>query len=185
MKTWQKIFLTVVIGGLVLKPKQKTITTGGGTAGGGYDPPLPGSKFRSPLTPLVIRNDSQGHGHFGARRAGGLRSHKGIDLICYEGQTVYCPIYGYVNRVSRPYANDTNYIGCEITGTGKHSGYKIKIWYMTPIRVGEDVIPGSHLGSAQAISRKYGGGMKDHIHLQLYHNGQVINPTPLFNFPIA
>ncbi len=184
MTTWQKIFLMAVIGGLVLKPKRKTITTGGGASGGGYDPPSPGSKFRNPLSSMIIRNDSQGHGHFGARRAGGLRSHKGIDLICFEGQTVYCPIYGYVERRSNPYANDSRWTGCKIVGTGKHKGYSMKIWYMQPIKIGESVIPGSHLGSAQAISGKY-TGMKDHIHLQLYFINQVIDPTPFFNFPIA
>ncbi len=56
---------------------------------------------------------------------------------------------------------------------------------MTPIRVGEDVIPGSHLGSAQAISNKYSRGMKDHIHIELRYNNQVIDPTPYFNIPIA
>ncbi|MDX2248225.1 MAG: M23 family metallopeptidase [Bacteroidia bacterium] len=130
-----------------------------------------------PVLPVTIREDSQGDGKFGAKR--GSRSHQGVDLLVFEGQPIYTPIEGIVNRVSYPYANDSRYSGLEITGTGTYEGYTVKIFYLAPGAIGKAVKQGDSVGFAQSISKKYGGGMQDHIHLELRHQGELMDPWPL------
>lgn len=92
---------------------------------------------------------------------------------------IYTPIEGIINRVAYPYADDSRYSGLEITGSGPHEGYTIKIFYLLPGAVGKAVKKGDVVGVAQSISKKYGGGMQDHIHLELRHKGELLDPWPL------
>ncbi len=138
--------------------------------------------FGLPVSPASMRNDSMGAGHFGASRDGGSRSHNGIDLLVAEGQPVASPIDGVFTRYARPYANDARYDGLLITGTGRYSGYEVKLFYLNPLPalLGQTVAMGDTIGIAQAISRKYGSGMRDHIHLELRHEGVLIDPQTVF-----
>jgi murein DD-endopeptidase MepM/ murein hydrolase activator NlpD len=45
-------------------------------------------KYVSPVTNIIIRNDSYGDGHFGASRSNGKRKHKGVDLKAKVGEPV-------------------------------------------------------------------------------------------------
>lgn len=119
--------------------------------------------------------DAQGCGHFGAPR--GTRKHAGLDVECVPGATVHAPWAGTVERTADPY------------GDGKYSGLLIridartayKVMYMAPLGglVGSKVAAGDTIGYAQDISRRYSAGMKPHLHLEVYVDGQAIDPEPL------
>ena len=119
-----------------------------------------------------IRSDKQGDGHFGASR--GNRTHQGLDFLCEPGQIVRAAISGKLSR-SRPYHNDTEYVGCGIWG----KKYMVKMWYFTPYEdlIHDQVKAGQEIGLAQDISQKYGGSMLPHIHLGLWS----LEPTTLLN----
>jgi len=139
-----------------------------------------------PLNPMIIRDDSQGSGYFGAPR--GSRTHQGLDLVCAKGQPVHSPIDGTLNRYASPYADDLRWKGCEITGTGRDLGYTIKLFYMDPqALVGTAVNRGEQLGNCQAISEKYTPAMTNHLHVEVRRGGQLMDPAPLFfgNQPLA
>jgi murein DD-endopeptidase MepM/ murein hydrolase activator NlpD len=118
-----------------------------------------------------IRFDSKGSGAFGASR--GSRMHKGTDYLCSPGQDVYSPISGHVMRVAYPYADDPNYSGILI----QSENIGIKMFYFEPFLhlVKQRVNAGDVIGVAQDISKKYGGDMKPHIHLECVN----INPAEL------
>lgn len=125
----------------------------------------------------VMRNDSEGHGHFGASR--GSRKHKGVDLVVIPGATVYSPINGKVVRAVKPYADDDVLSGILIDGTGEHEGFQFKILYIKPdaVLIGNSVTKGQRIGIAQAVSRKHGAAMTDHIHVEFIAMGQLADPT--------
>jgi len=123
-------------------------------------------------TGLGLREDSGGSGRFGSPR--GQRKHKGIDLLCEPGQVVLAPTFGRIVRAF-PYADDTKYVGCRIF----NDQYMSKLFYFVPYEdlIMDDVQAGQEIGIAQDISQKYGGGMRAHIHLELWK----LNPTILLN----
>jgi murein DD-endopeptidase MepM/ murein hydrolase activator NlpD len=135
-------------------------------------------KLTAPVVPLSIRNDSSGSGHYDSSR--GARSHKGIDFLVTKGQPVMSPISGTIKRKAFPYAKDLKWEGVFIEG----ADFDVKIFYMTPLSniVGKSVKMGEKIGEAQAISQKYGGKMKDHIHVEaLDKKGNHLNVEDLFN----
>lgn len=136
-----------------------------------------GSKLVAPVIPLSIRNDSSGSGHYESSR--GSRSHGGVDFLVQKGQVVMSPIAGIVTRKAFPYAKDLKWEGVYIKG----EDFDVKIFYMTPLSniVGKTVKMGEHVGEAQAISQKYGGSMKNHIHVEVWKNGKNINSEEIFN----
>lgn len=121
-----------------------------------------------------LRSDPAGHGGFQASRGG--RKHAGVDLLVRPGQKVYAPIDGQTRRAI-PYRDDTRYQGIAIKGTGKYQGLEVKIFYMLPDLSRSHVQKGSVIGKGQAISRKYSSTMKDHLHIEIRINGQLIDPT--------
>lgn len=125
-----------------------------------------------------IRNDAMGSGIFGASRSGGTRKHNGIDLIFAPGETVLSPITGTVTRLALPYANDPSYSGIEI----KNDDYRIKLFYISPaVAVGTAVNAGQAIATAQNIAAKHGGGMVNHVHIEVYDNrGILLDPAKLF-----
>lgn len=57
------------------------------------------------------------------------------------------------------------------------------MWYLTPtVKPGQEISRGQAIGKAQKISTKYGKGMIDHVHLEVWPGGQspAIDPAPLF-----
>jgi hypothetical protein len=113
-------------------------------------------------TGKAIRSDSEGDGHYGARR--GAVRHKGIDLLCVPGQDVLSPVAGFMLRVAFPYADDLSWTGIVIQG----DWCRLKMFYLEPyINItGAKVSAGQPVGKAQDISRRYSDKMQPHIHLE-------------------
>lgn len=127
-----------------------------------------------------IRSDGYGQGRFGASRDGGKRKHNGLDLVVTTGETIYSPIAGKVVRYSNPYPNDSRYTGLHI----QNGEYLVKMWYLTPtVKPGQEIDRGQAIGKAQKISTKYGAGMVDHVHIEVWvpnGSGKSVDPAPLF-----
>jgi murein DD-endopeptidase MepM/ murein hydrolase activator NlpD len=127
------------------------------------------------VSPVRLRDDAQGSGQYGAPRSG--HTHMGTDLVVTPGQPVVAPTSGTITRIAYPYANDLQWQGLEMM---LENGLVMKLFYMAPLGnlIGQKVTAGTIIGYAQDISRKYGGGMLDHIHIELFENGNHINPEP-------
>lgn len=117
-----------------------------------------------------IRSDPAGSGEYGARRSGGRRKHRGIDLLCDPGQSIKAPISGKIIRGARPYAKDARYHGFLIRG----AEMEIKIFYckLLPGMIGKTVRRGQVVAVAEDVTKKHGGGMLPHVHLEITN----INP---------
>jgi len=126
-----------------------------------------------------MRNDTLGLGHFGASRDGGTRTHEGVDILVYEGQPLYSPFEGILTKEFYPYSGDTRFYGFDLVGTGRFEGLKVRIMYCRAIKdkIGKAVKAGELVGYAQKISKKYSVLMKDHIHVEVYEAGVLVDPT--------
>lgn len=128
-----------------------------------------------PLNPILkrmkIRVDSMGDGRFGSSRGG--RSHNGIDLICTPGENVFSPIDGKVLRISNAYSDDSHYLNIVL----QNSEFLVKVMYVKPkVSAGTTVKKGDVIGVAQAINKKYGSAMTNHIHFEVWKDGKAVNP---------
>ena len=131
-------------------------------------------KYQSPLKKMVIRQDSMGSGNFWKSRIGHF--HEGIDLECTLGETVFAPISGTIIRKAYPYPTDKRFEGCVI----QNETQEVKFFYMVSNRVGQKVKAGETIGVCQAINTKYSSAMKNHIHLEIRENGELINPETVY-----
>jgi murein DD-endopeptidase MepM/ murein hydrolase activator NlpD len=122
------------------------------------------------------KHDAWGSGAFGASRTG--HSHQGLDFVAMAGESVLSPVDGVVTRQLWPYATDTRYTGLEIDGSGEWAGYKIKLFYVTGVKLGK-VAAGDVVGTAQDLEKKY-KGITNHVHVEVRLNGTLKNPTDLF-----
>ena len=139
-----------------------------------------GKKFHSIGKQNKIRSDGYGNGRFGASRDQGKRQHEGIDLVVTPGESILSPITGKIVRYAYPYPDDPRYSGVHI----QNDEYLVKMFYLSPVLVkpGQQVTQGQAIGTAQKISTKYGSGMIDHVHVEVWLNGtnKAIDPAPLF-----
>lgn len=134
------------------------------------------------VTPQKIRNDAAGKGSFGVDRENGKRKHNGIDLLVNPGQFVHTPIPGTVVRYAAPYPEDSRWGGLLIQGLDEYADYQVKIFYITPqVKPGQTLAMGTIIGKAQGISLKYSSNMLDHIHVEVYKNGNLINPAAVLS----
>ena len=122
--------------------------------------------------------DPQGCGTFGAGR--GSRTHKGIDIVFEVGEDVLSPISGTISRYPIPYANDRSIKGIEI----KNASYRVMLFYVeNQLPIGTKVTKGQKIATAQNIAGKYGGGMINHVHLEVYDSkGALLNPEKLYGY---
>jgi hypothetical protein len=98
---------------------------------------------------------------------------------------------GTILRTLDPYSRSPGikgvFTGVRIEGP---NGLWIEIFYVAPLDkefpVGAKIKAGDLLGYAQDISVVYplkgDGAMTNHIHIQAWRDGKIIDPTPLF-FP--
>ncbi len=138
-----------------------------------------GSFHRVASSKKVRGKDKFGSGAFGASRDGGSRSHNGIDFVVTPGETIFSPITGTVVRYAAPYPDDSRYSGVVI----QNEEYLVKIFYILPnqVKPGQKVSRGQAIGVAQKISTKYGAGMTEHVHVEVWPGGKApANPGPLF-----
>jgi hypothetical protein len=133
-------------------------------------------KISSPLSyPLILRNDNQGLGHFGAPRGG--RKHQGIDFLANPGSAIMAPISG-IMRPLTVYSTDTRWKGVSI----KNNTTEVKIFYIHPLIVNNThVYNGTRIGTAQDRA-SVSPGMKNHIHVEVYINGKLVDPSPYFSY---
>ena len=146
--------------------------------------------FRSPtgksISTTSIRTDSEGSGDFDAPRdrtneegekIKGL--HKGLDLLTNVGDIIYSPIPGIIEPTKAFTNSKTN--GIKIRGTGRFTGYTIKIFYVNPTKLsGTKVGFREKIGTAQDLSLDYDDKVQDHIHfsVQVNKNGKTYNINP-------
>lgn len=126
----------------------------------------------------VMRRDALGNGAFGARRR--AHTHQGLDLVARRGEPVYSPVDGTFVRRGKPYANDDRFSLVVLNG----EGLEVKLMYVAPkdgLRPGDPVKRGEVIGTAQAVSDKYGDDMTDHVHVELRRvvGAHLLNPAPL------
>ncbi|HET7792151.1 MAG TPA: hypothetical protein VFL64_02095, partial [Rhizobacter sp.] len=128
-----------------------------------------------PIARFVVRqqrsrtHDKFGSGQYGARRDGGTRTHRGLDVVTTPREAVFSPIDGTVVREARPYPGDRLMRGLVIHGRGEWTGYRVKIFYAEGLVCG-DVQAGQPIALAQDLSLKY-PGITNHIHLELSRDG--------------
>ena len=131
--------------------------------------------------------DGAGSGKFGAGRVS--RNHNGVDILSTDGDQILSPMDGYISKVGyRIYTNKCAYlVGVDITGVGIYEGYKIRLFYVksnlsknTPVNRG-DVIGSQQSLNNNCYPKRYNRGgeykMKNHVHVELYYNGVLKNPS--------
>jgi murein DD-endopeptidase MepM/ murein hydrolase activator NlpD len=122
--------------------------------------------------------DAGGSGAFKAPRRGG-RPHEGFDILVRAGDAVPAPIAGVFMRYGFCYADEPDYRYVSIHGAG---GVEVRIFYVERSRSlapGAYVQAGDVIGTAQAISRRYGGRLPDHLHVEVRVDGKPVDPEPL------
>ena len=134
------------------------------------------TKFYSVLDEMKLRgNDPTGHGYYGAKR--GSRKHKGLDILSKPSDAVYTPIEGKVTKIGQVYSQTAIYKYVEIS----NKTYRIRLMYCFPlVSVGEEVAACDVIGQTQDIASFWGGDMSNHIHIEVYKNGLLTDPEPLF-----
>ena len=140
--------------------------------------------MHSPLKAIIDRgNDPTGFGHFGAKR--GDNKHKGHDIISVPGESVVSMINGTVTKIGYPYggraASHLRYV--EVT----EGEYRIRLMYLEPtalITEGDYVCAGDRVGYASDIAKYHNKGKKkgqalmlNHLHIEIYKNGKLIDPN--------
>lgn len=135
-----------------------------------------------PVSPLRVRMDPLGDGHFGSSREG--HTHQGVDLETTAGAIVRSPVAGVVTRTFYVYQDSQKWTGIEVKTP---SGHRVKVMYVVPgIALQSNVQIGDALGTAQPIHERYGAAMHDHIHVEVWTPaGKPINPEPLFGAALA
>ncbi|XP_075891272.1 leukocyte cell-derived chemotaxin-2-like [Nelusetta ayraudi] len=118
-------------------------------------------------------SDSWGAGHFGAPRV--TRTHRGLDIVCADGATVYAPFDVTINRKVIVYIDPTKAAinnGLKLTG----GGLCFKLFYIQPDKTSGTVKKGNRLGTMLPMQQVY-PGITSHVHVQMCDNS---DPTPYF-----
>ncbi|XP_031697659.1 leukocyte cell-derived chemotaxin-2-like [Anarrhichthys ocellatus] len=118
-------------------------------------------------------SDGWGDGHYGARR--GTREHKGLDIVCSDGSTVYAPFNVTLNGgvivytdVKKAAINN----GINLRG----EGLCFKLFYIQPDRLSGSVMKGERIGVMMPMQMVY-RGITSHVHVQMCDKS---DPTPYF-----
>ena len=161
--------------------------------------PIPAVKdIRFPLLGYLpqIRNDEAGQGTFKASRNNESGLHEGVDFLAPAGTRVVSPFPGTVvagANFSRGLPR------VEVVGTGDYQGYRMMLGYVESNGITSTNAAGTVIGSVVRLDGKEkrsirgikeevdipGKGykdvnMKNHIHVELRYNGELINPTDKF-----
>ncbi|XP_039639956.1 leukocyte cell-derived chemotaxin-2-like, partial [Perca fluviatilis] len=105
----------------------------------------------------------------------GTREHKGLDIVCRDGSTVYAPfdvtLHGKVTVYTDPAKAAIN-SGINLRG----EGLCFKLFYVQPDKTSGSVRKGERLGVMLPMQRVY-PGITSHVHVQMCDKS---NPTPYF-----
>lgn len=134
--------------------------------------------------------DAFGGGGFNAprSRSGKSYGHKGLDFLANPGDLLIMPFQAFVTRQGLAYSG-ADLGSLHLEGIGEWVGYTAKILYaikLGTLEFNQGVLAGGPLGEAQDVAsyheKKAGDGrkMKNHVHFELRHKGELIDPTPLF-----
>jgi len=125
-----------------------------------------------------IRNDSAGHGYYGAPR--GSRTHKGLDFTCEPDFSVYSFSAGRVSKIGYPYSDDLSYRYVEVKTP---EGLRFRYFYVEAynwIELTSDISAGQPIGDCQDIMARYPGDMQNHYHLEIKTpDDEYLNPMPI------
>jgi len=121
---------------------------------------------------IPIRSDIFGDGHFGARRSGGRRKHKGLDIKADIGKPVFASKSGVVKT------------GWVKKGMGKyvkikHHGNYITIYgHLSKITVENDqwVWQGSKIGEVGKTGNANYKGIQPHLHFEIRYKNKHVDP---------
>ncbi len=150
-----------------------------GTASGSQQA-NPNRVWENPTGGQVRGCDSQGCGGYGEGRSYG--PHQGADYVATPGQDVVAVTDGVIDKIGYPYTNDLSYRYARITTL---DGYVVRQLYVAPasgISVGASVSAGQTIGTYQGLGTRY-PGITEHVHVDIRHNGQQVNPTTLIPSP--
>lgn len=118
-------------------------------------------------------SDRWGQGHYGARRS--EREHKGLDIVCSDGDEVLAPfdveLNGRVTVYTDPKKSAINN-GINLRG----QGLCFKLFYVRPDRVSGSVRKGQRIGLMLPMQQVY-PGITSHVHVQMCDKS---DPTPFF-----
>ncbi len=126
------------------------------------------------IKPPLRTKDSQGEGHYGASR--GARTHKGIDLACYEGSIILSLTDGVVTKLGYPY-NPNNHIKGHLRYVQiTFEDLDYRYFYVQPlVKVGDKIKAGDEIGITQGLVEIY-PGITDHFHFEIKKGKGYLNP---------
>jgi len=134
--------------------------------------------FTPPVDHIVERNrDPKGHGEYGMPR--GTKKHRGWDIVVEPGTLIKSPLSGIIVKYGHMYANALQFRYVDVA----NETYRVRLGYvelMPDLRTNMHVVEMDCIAVAQDIAGYWGGGMKPHIHIEVYKNGLLTDPEPLF-----
>ncbi|KAL2077271.1 hypothetical protein ACEWY4_026775 [Coilia grayii] len=116
-----------------------------------------------------------GCGHYGARRNHG--THKGLDIVCNDGDTVYAPFDVKLNGPAAPYRKPTalqKLINDGVNLSGE--GLCFKLFYVKPDKYKGFLKKGQRIGILHPMQKVY-PGITSHTHVQMCDRS---DPTKYF-----
>jgi len=134
--------------------------------------------------------DAWGGGSFGAPREGKDDGHPGVDCVGEPGNRIVIPILGRVFHIGIAYPGEA--LGSiHIKGHGIYDGWRVKLFYVKAQMPRYTMLgQGMTLGVLQdraALARKRDpkrGPMINHVHLGLWIDGKLVDPTNYFRRPL-
>ncbi|KAF7649823.1 hypothetical protein LDENG_00135420 [Lucifuga dentata] len=118
-------------------------------------------------------SDSWGQGAYGAGR--GTRTHKGLDIVCSDGATVYAPFDVTLHGKLTVYTDSRKAAineGINLRG----EGLCFKLFYVRPDKTSGEVRKGQRLGVMLPMQTVY-PGITSHVHVQMCDKS---DPTSYF-----
>ena len=135
--------------------------------------------MQQPLVKITDRgNDPTGFGHFGAKR--GIRRHKGHDIVSVPGESVVSMINGTVTKIGYAYAKALQFRYVQV----ENETFKVWLMYIehANLKVGQFVCAGERVGYCLDIAKYHNKNRKDglkminHLHVQIWKNGVLVDP---------
>ena len=135
----------------------------------------------APIDTIIERGrDPRGHGDYGMPR--GAKKHNGWDIVGIPGTIIKSPISGVISKHGIMYDFAPQFRYVEIT----NETYRFRLGYseiLNDLKVGQHIFKADCISVLQNIAGYWGGGMKNHLHIECYKNGKLTDPEPLFIKP--